>query len=150
MGSAHSSTLVSRTTGSLDTFVTELGSDIVYDKRCVELLVPYSVNDFLSCFVYHIHSLSSSRFLKTVRCRHRNGYLVVKIYLKPDANALDDRYIRRLRSTSISILSRLSPKGSCRGEEGFAGCPECLCIPGIYGVRQVRVHHLSVGCKQFV
>jgi len=74
MGNTHSSAFVSRTVGALDTYVAELGPDVSYDK-----------------------SLGSSRFLKTVRCRHRNGYLVVKMFIKPDGNALDERYLRRLK-----------------------------------------------------
>lgn len=39
-------------------------------------------------------SLGSSRFLKTVRCRHRNGPVVVKIYIKPDLGLSLSRYQR--------------------------------------------------------
>ncbi|KAH8119146.1 hypothetical protein DFH11DRAFT_1838620 [Phellopilus nigrolimitatus] len=80
MGNNHSSSIVSRTAGALDTFVSELGPDIVYDK-----------------------SLGSSRFLKTVRCRHRNGFLVVKIYIKPDTNQLDEKYLRRLKKEKKAL-----------------------------------------------
>lgn len=43
-------------------------------------------------------SLSSARFLKTVRCRHRNGPLVVKIFIKPDPGVSLRKFHRRLKS----------------------------------------------------
>ena len=42
-------------------------------------------------------SLGSSRFLKTVRCRHRNGPVIVKIYIKPDLGLSLSRYQRDLK-----------------------------------------------------
>ncbi|KZT00186.1 ARM repeat-containing protein [Laetiporus sulphureus 93-53] len=71
MGNAQSLT---RTTGALDSFVAELGADIVYEG-----------------------SMGSARFLKTVKCRHRNGYLVVKIFVKPDPGLSLRKQHRRLR-----------------------------------------------------
>lgn len=44
-------------------------------------------------------SLGSARFLKTVKCRHKNGYLVVKIFIKPDPGLSLRKYHRRLKST---------------------------------------------------
>lgn len=35
MGNAHSGFNLTRTSGALDSFVAELGGDIIYDKRCV-------------------------------------------------------------------------------------------------------------------
>ncbi|THH10662.1 hypothetical protein EW145_g1172 [Phellinidium pouzarii] len=80
MGNNHSSSIVSRTGGALDTFVSELGLDVIYDK-----------------------SLGYSRFLKTVRCRHRNGYLVAKIFIKQDTNQLDEKYLRRLKKEKKAL-----------------------------------------------
>ncbi|KAI5119857.1 hypothetical protein M0805_000691 [Coniferiporia weirii] len=80
MGNNHSSSIVSRPGGAPDTFVSELGPDVIYDK-----------------------SLGYSRFLKTVRCRHRNGYLVVKIFIKPDTNQIDEKYLRRLKKEKKSL-----------------------------------------------
>ncbi|KAI0672432.1 hypothetical protein C8Q78DRAFT_971156 [Trametes maxima] len=71
MGNVQSLT---RTSGALDSFVTELGSDVVYER-----------------------SLGSARFLKTVKCRHKNGYLVVKIFIKPDPGLSLRKYHRRLK-----------------------------------------------------
>ncbi|GJE86329.1 Pkinase-domain-containing protein [Phanerochaete sordida] len=71
MGNAQS---LVRTSGALDSFVTELGSDVVYER-----------------------SLGSARFLKTVKCRHKNGYLVVKIFIKPDPGLSLRKYHRRLK-----------------------------------------------------
>lgn len=43
-------------------------------------------------------SLGSARFLKTVKCRHQNGYLVVKVFIKPDPGLSLRNYLRRLKS----------------------------------------------------
>ncbi|RPD52474.1 ARM repeat-containing protein [Lentinus tigrinus ALCF2SS1-7] len=71
MGNAQSLT---RTSGALDSFVAELGGDVVYEG-----------------------SLGSARFLKTVKSRHKNGYLVVKIFIKPDPGMSLRKYHRRLK-----------------------------------------------------
>ena len=42
-------------------------------------------------------SLGSARFLKTVKCRHRNGYLVVKIFIKPDPGLSLRTHHRRMK-----------------------------------------------------
>ncbi|GAO49551.1 hypothetical protein G7K_3700-t1 [Saitoella complicata NRRL Y-17804] len=59
MGATFSSTTPSSATASLDSFIAEIGS-ISYEK-----------------------SLSSARFLKTVRARHKSGPVVVKVFIKP-------------------------------------------------------------------
>ncbi|KAG9307924.1 hypothetical protein JVU11DRAFT_12894 [Chiua virens] len=61
-----------RSSGALDAFVAELGTDIVYEK-----------------------SIGQARFLKTVRCRHRNGPLVVKIFIKHDPSVSLRAYHRK-------------------------------------------------------
>lgn len=95
MGNAQS---LIRTSGALDSFVTELGSDIVYERRCGLL---YNFGLLLADVTY---SLGSARFLKTVKCRHRNGYLVVKIFIKPDPGMSLRRYHKRLKRKSHSSL----------------------------------------------
>ncbi|THU97645.1 ARM repeat-containing protein [Dendrothele bispora CBS 962.96] len=74
MGNVQSGLALTRTTGALDSFISELGNDIVYEK-----------------------SLGSSRFLKTVKCRHQNGYLVVKVFIKADPGVALRSYLRRLK-----------------------------------------------------
>ena len=81
MGNTQSGYPLTRTAAALDSFVAELGSDIVYEK-----------------------SLGTSRFLKTVRCRHRNGYLVAKIFIKPDPGMTLRKYQRRLKSACSPLL----------------------------------------------
>ena len=54
-------------------------------------------------------SLSSARFLKTVRCRHRNGPLVVKIFIKPDPGVSLRKFHRRLKSMCSIVTPPLSP-----------------------------------------
>ncbi|KAJ7835392.1 hypothetical protein B0H14DRAFT_2796790 [Mycena olivaceomarginata] len=64
MGNTQSGSTLTRTTAALDSFVAELGTDIIYEK-----------------------GLGSARFLKTVKCRHHNGYMVIKIFIKPDPDS---------------------------------------------------------------
>ncbi|EGO26710.1 hypothetical protein SERLADRAFT_355396 [Serpula lacrymans var. lacrymans S7.9] len=80
MGNAQSTSTLTRTTGALDSFVAELGGDVVYDK-----------------------SLGQTRFLKTVKCRHRSGYLVIKIFIKPDPGITLRSYHRRLKMERESL-----------------------------------------------
>lgn len=56
MGNVNSGSALTRTTGALDSFVAELGGDINLREELI----------------------GSARFLKTVKCRHRNGFLVAK------------------------------------------------------------------------
>ena len=44
-----------------------------------------------------LRSLGAARFLKTVKCRHPNGFLVVKIFIKPDPGLSLRTYTRRLK-----------------------------------------------------
>ncbi|KAF9516566.1 hypothetical protein BS47DRAFT_1371689 [Hydnum rufescens UP504] len=64
-----------RTGGALDSYVSELGADIIYEK-----------------------SLGSSRFLKTVRGRHRNGPVIVKMFIKHDPMLSLRTYQKRLKA----------------------------------------------------
>lgn len=45
----------------------------------------------------NLSSLGSARFLKTVKCRHKNGYLVIKIFIKPDPGLSLRKYHKRLK-----------------------------------------------------
>lgn len=105
MGNAQSLT---RTSGALDSFVAELGPDVVYERRYIlpHILLFAAFLDLRCCCA--TNSLGSARFLKTVRCRHRNGYLVVKIFIKPDPGLSLRRYSKRLKSAYFHV-------GICRG-----------------------------------
>ncbi|KAH9960599.1 ARM repeat-containing protein [Lactifluus volemus] len=81
MGNTQSGYTLTRTAATLDSFISELGPEIVYGE-----------------------SLGSSRLLKTVRCRHRNGLVVVKIYIKPDLGASLRKYQRRLKVEREALL----------------------------------------------
>ena len=45
-----------------------------------------------------IYSLGSARFLRTVKCRHGSGFVVVKIFIKADPGLSLRTYKRRLQS----------------------------------------------------
>ena len=69
----------------------------------VELVLPYR-NARNALFTSPLElSLSSARFLKTVRCRHRNGPLVVKIFIKPDPGVSLHTFHRRLKGRCNDI-----------------------------------------------
>lgn len=98
MGNTQSGYTLTRTAATLDSFISELGPDIVYEKRYVLYLLTQDRHD------NPFRSLGSSRFLKTVRCRHQNGLVVVKIYIKPDLGLSLSRYQRRLKGMSRVLL----------------------------------------------
>ncbi|KAH7882946.1 hypothetical protein F5I97DRAFT_1938850 [Phlebopus sp. FC_14] len=81
MGNVQSGSTLTRTSGALDSFVTELGGDVTYEK-----------------------SIGQARFLKTVKCRHRNGYLVVKIFIKQDPGISLRTYHRKLKVDREALL----------------------------------------------
>ncbi|KAJ3746567.1 hypothetical protein DFH05DRAFT_1607341 [Lentinula detonsa] len=81
MGNIQSGSTLARTPGALDSFIAELGGEILYEK-----------------------SLGSARFLKTVQCRHQNGYLVVKVFIKPDPGLSLRNYLRRLKIDREALL----------------------------------------------
>ncbi|KAK9768737.1 Serine/threonine-protein kinase [Basidiobolus ranarum] len=72
MGNNFSSTIPSTATAGIDSYVGELG-DIQYEK-----------------------SLGSARFMKTIRGKHKEGSVVVKIFIKPDADISLKPYIDQL------------------------------------------------------
>ncbi|KAF9254440.1 hypothetical protein L218DRAFT_1082334 [Marasmius fiardii PR-910] len=82
MGNVQSGSTFTRTTGALDSFISELGGDIIYER-----------------------SLGSARFLKTIKCRHKNGYLVVKVFIKPDPGVTLRAYTRRLKVEREELLN---------------------------------------------
>ncbi|KAF9485745.1 other/VPS15 protein kinase [Pholiota conissans] len=81
MGNVQSGSSLTRTTVALDSFIAELGGDIIFEK-----------------------SLGTARFLKTVKCHHRNGYLVVKIFVKPDPGVSLRQHQRRLKMDREALL----------------------------------------------
>lgn len=100
MGNVHPGSTLTRTTGALDSFVAELGADVIYEKRCSGDVRPLCQP--LTCAIYD--SIGSARFLKTVKCRHRNGYLVIKVFIKPDPGLSLRTYLRRLKSELFLCL----------------------------------------------
>lgn len=81
MGNVQSGSTLTRTGGALDSFVSELGGDIVYEK-----------------------SIGHCRFLKTVKCRHRNRYLVVKIFIKHDPGISLRAHVRKQKVDREALL----------------------------------------------
>ncbi|QRV84883.1 phosphoinositide 3-kinase regulatory subunit 4 [Ceratobasidium sp. AG-Ba] len=75
MGNSVSGQYNNRPGGALDSYVSELGPDVVYEK-----------------------SVGSARFLKTVRARHRNGPLVIKVFIKPSSDLTLRDHKTRLRN----------------------------------------------------
>ncbi|EJU01456.1 ARM repeat-containing protein [Dacryopinax primogenitus] len=75
MGNQLSTTVAARPGGALDSYVLELGGGLVYEK-----------------------SMGTARFLKTVKAKHRNGPVVVKIFIKPDLGIGLKGYHRRLKA----------------------------------------------------
>jgi hypothetical protein len=98
MGNTQSGSTLTRTSAALDSYVSELGADVVYEKRFVAFENNF-VEPSATCLCF---SLGSARFLKTVKCRNRSGYMVVKIFIKPDPGLSLRNYHRRLKGVYIS------------------------------------------------
>jgi len=64
-------------------YLGELGSEIEYERRCD---IPQSrrISDDNGTCVTLNDSIGSSRFLKAIKARHRQGALVVKVFVKLD------------------------------------------------------------------
>jgi len=79
------------------------------------------------------NSLGYARFLKTVKCRHKRGFLVVKIFVKPDPGISLRTYHRRLKGV-YPWFSRGQALGLVfdirfSGERRASRPSECLCLP---------------------
>lgn len=48
-------------------------------------------------------SMGSSRFVKTIRARHKQGPLVVKVFVKPDVSLSLKQIYRRLKSEPLAM-----------------------------------------------
>lgn len=88
MGGNLSTITPSSTTAAVDSYVAELG-DVQYEKRYPFPSPRSSTNA----------SLSSARFLKTIRGKTRYGHVVVKIFIKPDLSFSVAKWARQLRGT---------------------------------------------------
>ena len=77
--------------GALDSYVSELGEGVVYDKRCAS---PWHLPPRLSHFEF---SLGYTRLLKSVKAKHANGPVVVKFFIKPDPSVSLRAYYKRLK-----------------------------------------------------
>jgi phosphoinositide-3-kinase regulatory subunit 4 len=67
--------------------------------------LPESYVGELGIGVQYEQSMGSSRFLKSIRARAKNGRLVVKVFVKPDPSLSLKSWVRRLkRGSSVSSL----------------------------------------------
>ncbi|KAJ3162439.1 Serine/threonine-protein kinase [Geranomyces michiganensis] len=80
MGNTVSSTTPRTATAGIDSYVSEL-SDVHYEK-----------------------SLGSGHFMKTIRCKHRDGLVVVKIFIKPDTGISLRDHVNRLKAERDLLL----------------------------------------------
>ncbi|RUS22693.1 hypothetical protein BC937DRAFT_87736 [Endogone sp. FLAS-F59071] len=97
MGNKVSSATPSTATAGIDSYVAELG-DIQYEKRTLRES-NYSesiVNDFFYNLL-HQNSLGSARFMKTIRGRHKDGSVVVKIFVKPEPGLSLKTYVKTVQ-----------------------------------------------------
>ncbi|KNC97679.1 VPS15 protein kinase [Spizellomyces punctatus DAOM BR117] len=80
MGNTVSSATPRSASAGIDSYVSEL-SDVRYEK-----------------------SLGSGHFMKTIRCKHREGLVVVKIFIKPDAGISLRKYVQELKAERDILL----------------------------------------------
>ncbi|KAF0433331.1 ARM repeat-containing protein [Gigaspora margarita] len=79
MGNNISSTTTSIATAGIDSYVSEL-RDIEYER-----------------------SLSSARFMKTIRGRHKEGLVVIKIFIKPEPGLSLENVVKTLREEKAAL-----------------------------------------------
>ena len=91
-----------------------------FREKVSNICTPHPAHDFLHCF-------GSARFLKTVKCRHRNGCLVIKIFVKPDPGMSLRTHQRRLKSwahpPSFQLLVHFMLKLDVVDREALADIP---------------------------
>lgn len=132
---------LARTSGALDAFVSELTPDIVYEKRSVVVppLLPNSPDS--------THSIGQARFLKTAKCRHRNGPLVVKIFIKHDPAISLKAYHRKQKGArpllSHSVPDPLHSRPRCSPRH-----PQRVHLPGLCRNRQGGLSRPPVDIQQ--
>jgi hypothetical protein len=96
-----------------------------------------------------LHSMGSSRFLKAIRARHRNGALVVKVFVKPDAHMdlrpLSKRIAGTLEAVALQyhVLIIMNSR-----EERLSRLSESAALHTSIGHRACGVPHPSMGRKQ--
>jgi hypothetical protein len=49
------------------------------------------------------NSIGNARFMKTIRGRHKDGYVVVKIFVKPELGMSLSKYIKKIKSKIIFL-----------------------------------------------
>ncbi|QSL65101.1 hypothetical protein MERGE_002406 [Pneumocystis wakefieldiae] len=67
---------------------------------------PLSINSYISELsdIQYRKSLSSARFMKTVRCQHLEGPVVVKLFVKPSPSYILKSYIEQVESFGEKLL----------------------------------------------
>lgn len=121
VGIGPSSTALRTSNVAADSFVSELGQEVLYDKRRVAAPNnrPGRLADVTRC------SMGSSRFIKTIRARHRQGPLVVKVFVKPDVSLSLKQIYRRIKSTYSGLVCARTHDGTDECD-ALIDCPNVL------------------------
>lgn len=101
------SSAAARQTSGADSFLGELGGEVQYDKRCAP---SYQSSVVRSQLIPLCHSMGTSRFLKTIRGRHKQGALVVKVFVKADPAVSLKAFHRRIKGLQSSTLLLVQPE----------------------------------------
>lgn len=72
----------------------------------------------LSDLVYE-KSLGVARFMKSVRARHHDGLVLVKVFVKPYTPMALEKYKKRIIRTSLPVHLPTSSGSRCVGDMGF-------------------------------
>ncbi|KAL0095744.1 kinase-like domain-containing protein, partial [Phycomyces blakesleeanus] len=54
--------------------------------------------------IYYERSIGNARFMKTIRGRHKDGMVVVKIFVKPELNMSLQNYVKRLQEEYDALI----------------------------------------------
>lgn len=103
----------------------------------------------LSDLVYE-KTLGSARFMKSIRARHADGVVLVKVAVKP--YPIDLRKIKKkiIRRSSKDLLWARKLMCMCRGAQGSCGRPECFGLSAYPRDRDEWVSGSTVPLQLFV
>lgn len=91
-------------------------------------------------------SIGTARFMKTLRGRHKDGYVVIKLFIKPESGINLAKQVEKIKGIRIFIGSRLDrlPCRACRGAHFTAKCAQCLLFSARHGNRSSSLSRSTI------
>jgi len=126
-----------------------------FNYRCCRLICSWTwwcsireevqTNPLLPRIYLTFHSLSSARFLKTIRGKTRQGHVVVKIFIKPNVSFNISSWVKQLRGISPPWAAL-----TWSGERFPPWNTECLPIHSMYRNGESRIFNTTTSLLLFI